>query len=139
MFFYTDTCTITSLSPTTLTATGGEIASGTMNVTIQCSCTDSDGEAINSIRWYDPDGTRLVSSENRKFNATVPHFERVNNTDDDVILIIPIFSDYYDGTYTCGGVAGSVASLGSPNASVTLIGELIINKSLILYVAIYWG
>ena len=125
------------MSPTTLTDIGGEIASGTINVTIQCSCTDRDGNAIYRVRWYDPDGTRLVSSVNADFNATVPHFERVNNADDNVILVIPIFSDSYDGTYTCGRVANNVASLGSPNASVTLIGELIINKSLILYVAIY--
>ena len=137
MLFHIDTCAITPLSPTTLTATGGKIASGTMNVTIQCSCTDSNGEAVDRVRWYDPDGTRLISSDNKDFNATVPHFERVNNVDGDIILVIPIFSDSFNGTYTCIGVSSNVASLGSPNASVTLIGKLIINKSLILYVAIY--
>ena len=32
-------CTITPLNPTTLTATGGAVVSGTINVRIQCTCT----------------------------------------------------------------------------------------------------
>ena len=34
----TQNCTVTPLNPTTLTATGGALVSGTMNVRIQCVC-----------------------------------------------------------------------------------------------------
>ena len=125
-------CTITPLSPTTLTATGGVIPSGTMNVRIRCRCTESGGTAVSIVRWYDPAGTRLVSARNpAEFNANVPHFTRVNgdhgNTVDntDIILVIPTFNESYDGTYTCGGHADDRTALTPPTADVTLtISEL---------------
>ena len=46
-------CTITPISPTTLTAAGGVLAIGTVNVTIKCR-----------IRWYDPNRNRLVDPIN---------------------------------------------------------------------------
>ena len=74
-------CTITPLSPTTLTATGGGLPNGTINVMIRCNCTDSNGTAVDVVRWYDPAGTRLVSarsvSQFNPFNPNVPHYTRV--------------------------------------------------------------
>ena len=52
-------CIITPINPTTLTAAGGVLASGTVNVTIQCNnCTDGNG-TLDRVRWYDPDGIKL--------------------------------------------------------------------------------
>ena len=123
-------CNITPLNPTTLTATGGAIVYGTMNVRIRCSCT-----TVDTVRWYDPDGTKLVSAQNTEFNPDVPHFTRVNsNNDRNVILVIPTFNDSYDGRYTCGRNVGDRSDLTSPTADVTLtitISELLIKKSVV--------
>ena len=112
-----------------------------MNVRIRCSCTESNGNAVSIVRWYDPTGTKLVSALNTaEFNANVPHFTRVGgdqgNTDNtNVILVIPTFNDSYDGTYTCGGNAADRSALSPPTAAVTLIiGKLIINRVSYLYV-----
>ena len=117
-------CNVTPLNPTTLTATGGAIVYGTMNVRIQCSCT-----TVNTVRWYDPDGTKLVSAQNTaQYNPDVPHFTRVNaNSDRDVILVIPTFNDSYDGRYTCGRNVADRSGLNAPTADVTLtISELMV-------------
>ena len=53
-------CTITPINPTTLTAAGGVLASGTVNVMIQCNCTDDDDTVIDPVSCYDSDGSRLV-------------------------------------------------------------------------------
>ena len=131
-------CNVRPISPTTLTATGGAIVNGTMNVRIRCSCTESGGTAVDRVRWYDPDGTRLVSALNTvKFNPDAPHFTRVNTNDRDIILVIPTFNDSYDGRYTCGRNADDRSVLTPPTADVTLtiISELMINKiSCLLYV-----
>ena len=124
-------CNVTPINPTTLTATGGAIVYGTMNVKIQCNCTERNGGAVSVVRWYDPNGTRLVSARHTvEFNPDVPHFTRVDvHSDSDVILIIPTFNDSYDGTYTCGRNAADRSALSSPIAEVTLtiISELMIN------------
>ena len=128
-------CNVTPLSPTTLTATGGAIVYGTMNVRIRCSCTESDGTAVNTVRWFDPDGTRLVSVQNTaQYNPNAPHFTRVNtNSDRDVILVIPTFNDSYNGTYTCGRNVANRSQLTGPTADVTLtISELMVNTIIYL-------
>ena len=124
-------CTITPLNPTTLSATGGVITYGTVNVRIRCSCTESNGTAVSIVRWYDPAGTILLSSRNGAFDPNVPHFTRVgsdsgNNVDNtDIILVIPTFTDSYDGICPCGRNADDRASLTPPTAEVTLtISEL---------------
>ena len=121
-------CIITPISPTALTATGGAIANGTMNVMIQCNCTENDGTAVGTVRWYDPHGTRLVSPQNTaKYNPDVPHFTRINNNDGNIILVIPTFNDSYDGTYTCGRNAADRSALSSPTTDITLtISELMV-------------
>ena len=102
------------MTPTTLTTTGGEIVKGTVNVTIQYSCTESDGREVEIVRLYDPAGTRLFSPLfTTRFNPNVPYFIRVNGDftnsmdDTDIILVIPAFNDSYVGMYTCGRNATS--------------------------------
>ena len=124
-------CNVAPLSPGTLTATGGAIVYGTMNVMIRCSCTENGGTAVNTVRWYDPNGTRLVSAQNTEnYNPDIPHFTRVNvNSDRDVILVIPTFNDSYDGRYTCGRNLANRSVLTPPTADVnlTIISEFMIN------------
>ena len=114
-------CTITPINPTTLTTAGGVLASGTENVMIQCNnCTDDGGEVLSRVRWYDPDGTRIRTSTNNIYVPGTPYFTRVNDANDDSILVIPTFNDSYDGTYTCGERVDSGKLPGPPNAAVTL-------------------
>ena len=122
-------CTVTPLNPTTLTATGGVLPNGTMNVMIQCNCTNDDGTVVDLVRWYDPAGTRLVADGNDRFNASTPHFARVDGSDTHVILVIPTFTNSYNGTYKCGNKKGqSNDGPGSPNVAVTLTieGDIIV-------------
>ena len=99
-----------------------------MNVTIQCSCTDDDGTVVDPVRWYDPAGTRLVSSGHIRFDASVPHFTRVNDGYTHAILVIPTLNDSYDGTYTCGKKVKKGLLPGPPNGTIdlTIEGELMI-------------
>ena len=125
-------CTITPLNPTNvLTATGGALASGTENVMIQCSCTITNDEVV---RWYDPDGNQLVNNGSKNFIPGTPHYTRVEGSTDDmnIILVIPIFNDTYDGTYTCGRRVSNT-ELGAPNISVvlTIAGESMFMQSVI--------
>ena len=79
-------CTITPLSPTTLTTTGGAIVSGTMNVRIRCNCTESGGRAVSIVRWYDPAGAMLHSVQHlANFDRNVPHFTIVNGEIGDIV------------------------------------------------------
>ena len=122
-------CTITPINPTTLTAAGGVLASGTENVMIQCNnCTGDDGTLTN-IRWYDPNEIRLVDPDrNHNYVTGTPHFLRVDGASDNIILVIPTFNDSYDGIYTCGGrFRGGLP--GPPNAAVvlTIVGKLMIH------------
>ena len=130
-------CTITPLNPFTLTTTGGGINYGTTNVRIRCNCTESGGNTVSTVRWYDPAGTRLVSALNTaRFNRNVPHFTRVDGTDSDIILVIPTFNDSYAGRYTCGRNVADRAALTGPTADVilTIISELMINTISYLYI-----
>ena len=118
-------CAITPLNSTTgLNAYGGGLAIhiGTKNVMIQCNCTYDDGRVVNPVRWYDPDGTKLISSYNHWFDVTVPHFTRAYGSNTHVILVIPTFNDSYVGTYNCGRrtIIHFGGTLGTPNAAVTL-------------------
>ena len=123
-------CTITPLNPTTLTATGGAVVSGTMNVMIQCSCSVTGDQRV---RWFDINMNFLTLQTNPKYVAGSPYY--IINGRNDVTLVIPIFNDYYDGTYNCG-IRVSNTEFTSPSAAVTLtIGELMINTVSYLYVA----
>ena len=120
-------CTITPLNPiNALTATGGTLASGTENVMIQCSCTTNNDDDI--VRWYDPGGFRLFRSDHVHFNPDIPHYTRLENSDMNVILVIPTFNDTYDGTYYCG-IRVNITTFRAPNVSVvlTIAGELMIH------------
>ena len=128
-------CTVTPLNPITLTATGGALPNGTMNVMIQCNCTNDDGTVVGIVRWYDPAGTRLFNPYNNRFDASIPYYTRVNDSNTHVILVIPTFNDSYDGTYKCGNRQGeSNVGPGSPNVAVTLtIGEVIVSNLCSIY------
>ena len=127
-------CTITPLNSTTsLNAFGGGLAIliGTKNVTIQCNCTCDDVRVVDFVIWYDPAGTKLISSYNHWFDANVPYFTRIiNSNHSNIILVIPIFNYSYNGTYTCGRrIVGLGGTTGTANAYVTftIVGGLIIN------------
>ena len=113
-------CTITPINPTTLTAAGGVLTNGTENVMIQCNnCTDGDS-TLNRVRWYDPDGTRLVWPNHPNYIPGTPHFTKVDDANNDIILVIPTFNDSYVGTYTCGDRVAEGRLPGPPNAVATL-------------------
>ena len=85
-------------------------------MTINCNCTDDGGMVIVNVSWYDPDGNRLVLSG---FVPGTPHIIRVGDNTN-VELVIPTFTDSYDGIYTCGMRVDDVSVLGPPNATIDL-------------------
>ena len=111
------TCTVTPLNPITLTAAGGVLVDGTVNVMIQCNCSDDVGAVLQPIRWFDPHGTRLVTTRHKQYVAGTPYIDR-RPDDTNNVLVIPTFSDSYDGTYTCG--IGNTYPPGAPNATILL-------------------
>ena len=127
-------CTITPLNPTTLTATGGAIVSGTTDVRIQCVCTVTGDD--QRVRWYDINGNFLNQNTHMDYVAGSPYYiPNSPNGAIDVTLVIPTFTDSYDGTYNCGIFVNNT-EFTSPSAAVTLtIGELMINTVSYLYVA----
>ena len=123
-------CTITPLNPTTLTATGGALVNGTTDVRIQCVCT---GNFNGNVRWYDINTEFVIQSSHSRYVDSSPYF--VLSTARDVTLVIPTFNDSYDGTYNCG-IRVSSTQFTSPSAAVTLtIGKLMINTVSYLCVA----
>ena len=100
-----------------MTAAGGILAIGTVNVTIQCN----NCGALSRIRWYDPDGNRLVDPDaHNGYVPGTPYYTRVDGVDDNIILVIPTFTDSYDGKYTCGERVSQGQLPGVPNATVVL-------------------
>ena len=128
-------CTITPLNPTTLTATGGTLVSGTTDVRIQCVCPVTGSQLV---RWYDINTNFINGQTNPNNVAGSPHYIRnnPNDGDNDVTLVIPTFNNSYDGTYNCG-IRVDNNGFTSPSAAVTLTitGELMINIISYLYVA----
>ena len=124
-------CTITPLYPTTLTATGGAVISGTTNVMIQCVCPVT-GDQI--VRWYNTHKHRL-SSNSPYYVAGSPYYIPNNpNNKVNVTLVIPTFNDCHDGTYYCG-ISVDWDTVGQPSINFTLtVGELMINTVSYLYV-----
>ena len=113
-------CTITPINPTTLSAAGGVLANGTVNVTMRCNNCTNDYGTLNRVRWYDPYGNRLPRPGNNHYVPGAPHFLKVAGDNDDIILVIPTFNDSYDGTYTCGERVNYGLLPGPPNAVVNL-------------------
>ena len=110
-------CTITPISPTTLTATGGVLPNESMDVMIRCVCSDDGGSVFTNIRWYKPDGSQVPRFESDRFIAGAPHYTRpsVDRNNRNLTLVIPTFNDSYDGDYTCRRRSGE-----SPIATVSL-------------------
>ena len=134
-FLYPAPCTITPLNPTTLTAAGGAVVNGTVNVMIQCTCVATGNQRV---RWYDINTIFLVQSNHpTDYVAGSPYFilgTTVGNVQN-VTLVIPTFNNSYDGTYSCGIFVNNT-QFKSPSTAVTLtIGELMINTVSYLYVA----
>ena len=96
-------CTVTAINPTNLTAVGKvfAIAYGTQNVMIQCNCSNVNGTALYFIRWFDSEGISIHHQTDHKYVPGIPHFLKAHN-DKNVILVVPVFNDSYDGIYTCG-------------------------------------
>ena len=125
-------CTITPLNPTTMTATGGALVSGTMDVMIRCTCTGTNDD--QHVRWYHINTIFLNRSASPAYVDGSPHY--ILNSRTDVTLVIPTFNDSYDGTYNCG-IRVNDTSFTSPSAAVnlTITSELMINTVSYLYVA----
>ena len=79
----------------------------------------------------------MVQSTHSDYIAGSPYFilgATIGNVQN-ITLIIPTFTDSYDGTYNCGIYVNN-NEFTSPSAAVTLtIGELMINTVSYLYVA----
>ena len=99
-------CIVTSLS------------SGVVNVTIQCNCSDG-GTALQPIRWFNPNGIRLLGTVHRRYVAGTPYFDR-RPDDTNVVLVIPTLNATFAGIYTCG--VGNTYPPGPPNGTITLTG-----------------
>ena len=129
-FLHPTACTITPLNPTTLTATGGEVVSGTINVTIQCVCLATSDQRV---RWYNTSKDFLTQRGHQRYVAGSPYF--IPNDPNGATLVIPTFTDFYAGAYHCGIFVNDTVFT-SPSAAVALtIGELMINTVSYLYVA----
>ena len=128
----TQSCTVTPLNPTTLTATAGVLVYGTMDVRIQCICPVTDDHVV---RWFHPNRWIIYQQRNEKYVAGSSYVIRNSNTN--VTLVIPTFNYAHYGTYNCGIRVGD-HSFRSPSAAVNLIlGELMIITVSYLHVATY--
>ena len=108
-------CSITSMFPTTRTASGGKFADGTNNVEIHCSCTDVNNTASDYVQWYDPDGERVLEKLHHNYTPGIPYYEKIL---ENYVLVIPTFNESYDGVYTCA--AGNSYSYDESEATVDL-------------------
>ena len=115
-----DSCTVTPINPTTLTAAGGVLPIGTENVMIRCNCSDVNGTKIAIVRWFDSNENRPPRFGSNNYIPGAPHFTRVGNDNCNVILVIPTLNDSYDGNYTCGRRIPGNNSLQLPTTTVSL-------------------
>jgi len=95
-------CSITPVSPTMLNATGGVLAVGTQNVTLDCNCfigsTRTDGTG-----WFFTNSTgtyQVRVPTDVEYEPGSPYYLNTNAADP-VTLVIPAFHVPYNGTYTC--------------------------------------
>ena len=91
-------CTISS-TPDGVNADGGEIANGTENLMIKCTCETKSGGTPQRTRWFYPNTTRILGSGGTP--PCDPYFSSSRNSGM-ATLFIPTFSNFTSGTYTCG-------------------------------------
>ena len=95
---------------------------------MRCTCNEDDGTVITGIRWYDPDGKLVPRFGTYQFIVGAPHFIRPDGhfSNRNITLVIPTFTDSYDGIYTCGRRKFNHPPL-PPTANVNLnsVGELL--------------
>ena len=100
-------CTITPMDFTNLTISDGvlSIAYGMKNVRIHCNCTCSavSGMVLSPIRWVDPHG-RVIEKRNETnlIDINGRYYFTENSNDRNVVLVIPVFNESYEGIYSCG-------------------------------------
>ena len=111
-------CTVTTINPANLTATGKvlAIAYGTENVMIQCNCYNVNDEALSFIRWFDANGSRIRYKTHHKYVSGAIYLKRTTNYG--AVLVLPIFNNSYDGIYTCG--IGNKFPPKEPNIDINL-------------------
>ena len=68
---------------------------------IQCSCSDVTDMISDPVRWFDPNGIRVIQQINNNYVLGTPYFTKTSD-DRNVVLVIPTFNDSYDGIYSCG-------------------------------------
>ena len=119
-------CTVTPINPTTLTAAGGVLPIGTENVMIWCNCSDDYGTVFTTVRWHDPGGILVDRIGPGDDIPSTPYFTRPSdhNNNRNVILVIPTFSDSYDGNYTCGRRRSGRLVQPIVTVNLTISGEL---------------
>ena len=66
---------------------------------VECRCVDDDGNALSLARWFDPNNVRVATQQNAPKGGP---YRISGNNNRLATLVIPTFSDSYDGTYTCG-------------------------------------
>ena len=71
-------CTISPQNPTTLTATGGVLVSGTVDVRIRCSC-PVFGDQV--VRWLDPGRVIIFQQRHDNYVAGSPYVITYSNRD----------------------------------------------------------
>jgi len=91
-------CIITPKSPSSLTAEGGRLANNTKDVEIECSCINNRGAVLRNVVWLSPAKHQVELKSNANHGAPYSHLTKNNMV---AVLIVPNFSDAYNGTYTC--------------------------------------
>ena len=88
-------------------------------MTILCNCIY---DFTLTTGWYDPDGFQIVTTESSDYVDGSPYYitDGIN-----VTLVIPTFTDAYDGTYTCERrISGNQVGDTSTTVTLTIAGEL---------------
>ena len=99
-------CTVTPMNSTNLTVSDGvlSIAYGMTNVRIHCNCSAVSVMVLMSpINWFGPHG-RVIGKRNETNLTDINdrNYFTENSDDRNVVLVIPVFNESYEGIYSCG-------------------------------------